>query len=114
MRRSFGVRTYYYVILFTSVKSSDILMTSEYFNFIHDAKEYVNYIAHSVTGEIPYQIVEVSVIDDQEFEEYFPRSVMKSRAWDCEHLPPSPLFMHIKKKRRKEREQLGYYYSYRM
>ena len=114
MRREYGVKTRYYVILFTNKNSSDVLMTSEYLKCLHDAKEFVNFVAHSFTGEIPYQIVEVSIIDGQEFEEYFPRSVMKSRALDCEHLPPMPLYMYIKKKRRKEREQQGFYYSYRI
>ena len=108
----FGTTSKFYVQIFSSPHSEEIILTSEFFSSLHDAKEFVNWLSHQMTGFIPYRVVELIYNDYFSIEEPYPRTEMKSHAHFCIHVPPCPLYLDIKKKRRKEREMQGYYYRY--
>lgn len=108
--RDFGCSTFYLVKIFNKFDGNEVIFTSSRLSCLHDAKEFIRWIACQIQGKIPYQISEVTSIDGILYTIDYPRCVQKHIP--CKHLPSKPLFLNVKRKRRSEREKLGLFYEF--
>ena len=84
--------------------------TTDPLSCMHDAHEFVHWFACKVSTPFVYRIIEFA--EDGHFRYVHPYPVQMQSPIDCVYSPPSPLYMHIKKKRLIDRHKAGYFYEF--
>lgn len=110
-------RVYFKVQLLDCVKNLHnpseppiVIMTTDVLLTMYDAHEFVHWLSCQLSTPFYYQILEFCEEDNVRYVNAFP--ALEKAPTPCKYWPPEPLYLHIKKKRRQERNHLGLYYEY--
>lgn len=83
---------------------------TERLSCMHDAHEFVHWFACKVSSSFAYRIFDFS--EDKDLRYIHPYAVQIQSPIECLYSPPTPLYMHIKKKRLIDRHPQGYFYEF--
>ena len=79
---------------------------------MHDAREWVHWLACQLSSSFAYRILEFTQDSGDYFNYVYEFPVYVQHPIECIHWPPQPLTLSIKKKRLQERHALGFFYEY--
>lgn len=99
-----------YKVHIYNLSFSEVIMTSENFKEMYDAKQFLHWLACQVSTPIPYQITMDVVCDGYTFHKELPKSMQPPV--ECKHYPVKPLTRSITRKRCIDKEKNGFYYEY--
>ena len=88
----------------------EVLMTSEVYDNLHDCREFLHWLSCQVSTSIHYRFIEFTPSDVYNYVHFYP--IMSKEPTKCVYWPPCPLTLSIKKQRRQNRHQHGFYYEY--
>lgn len=88
-----------------------VVLLRRSFNYFHDVREFLKWMSCQISTKFPYRIVEVVKIMDGIYK-HIVGSVVFQYPTKCKYFPPIPLFLSVKRKRRKTRDENKLYYVY--
>lgn len=100
----------YEVHLLTSLKDPIAWYISDNYCYLHDAREFLNWLSCQLSGTIIYRIVETWTIGQTTHMRYYPPTIIKCKT--VKHYPPQPIYRYIKRQGREDRKNRKLYYEF--
>lgn len=101
----------YKVHLLKSIKDPEVFYTSEFFDSLFDANEFIHWLSCQLSTPAVYQIVEYHINAVNQYIP-IPHPIAVKPATKCKYYPPYPLTLSVRKKRSKYKHENKLYYEY--